>query len=357
MINVTKTFLPPFEEYIVELESIWNSRNLTNRGLCVRELENELMNFLEIDNILLMANGTLPIQIALKAIGEPGEIITTPFSYVATSSAIVWESFKPVFVDIDKDHFTIDESKIENAITNKTKAILATHVFGNPCNVLEIERIAKINGLYVIYDAAHAFGVKLNGDSIFKFGDISTCSFHATKLFHTGEGGAIFSTDVQIRKRIFLSHNFGHISPTEFDGVGINGKMSELHAALGKTVLPYINEIIKKRKDLVTLYIENLNWSKLETIQIRDNVEWNYSYFPIVFSSPKKLEIVLDILNSIDIFPRRYFFPSLNKIDYLTGQTMPISESLSERVLCLPLYHDLSVDILKKICLNINAHL
>jgi dTDP-4-amino-4,6-dideoxygalactose transaminase len=262
-----------------------------------------------------------------------------------------------VFVDIDKDHFTIDESKIENAITNKTKAILATHVFGNPCNVLEIERIAKINGLYVIYDAAHAFGVKLNGDSIFKFGDISTCSFHATKLFHTGEGGAIFSTDVQIRKRIFLSHNFGHISPTEFDGVGINGKMSELHAALGKTVLPYINEIIKKRKDLVTLYIENLNWSKLETIQIRDNVEWNYSYFPIVFSSPKKLEIVLDILNSIDIFPRRYFFPSLNKIDYLTGQTMPISESLSERVLCLPLYHDLSVDILKKICLNINAHL
>ena len=216
MINVTKTFFPPLAEYEEQLQRIWKNEWLTNRGELVLELEDKLKRHLDVPNIILMTNGTLPIQIALKLLANGGEVITTPFSYVATTSAIVWENCTPVFVDIHPEYLTIDETKIEAAITEKTTAILATHVFGNPCNVEVIEAIAKKYNLKVIYDAAHCFGVNYTGQSIFNYGDVSTCSFHATKLFHTGEGGAAFCNNEKLFHKVFYSHNFGHNGPDRF---------------------------------------------------------------------------------------------------------------------------------------------
>jgi dTDP-4-amino-4,6-dideoxygalactose transaminase len=236
MINVTKTFFPPLEGYNQQVQRIWDNQWLTNRGKLLLELEETLKAYLSVSNIIIMNNGTIPLQIALKILGNQGEIITTPFSYVATTSAIIWENCKPVFVDIHPEFLTIDETKIEQAITPKTTAILATHVFGNPCNIKAIEQIAKKNNLKVIYDAAHAFGVEYNGKSIFDYGDVSTCSFHATKLFHTGEGGALFCSDKALRHKMFYSHNFGHNGQLDFHGLGINGKISELQAAMGLAV-------------------------------------------------------------------------------------------------------------------------
>ena len=254
MIPVTKSFLPPIEEYMAQVQRAYNNQWLTNRGELVKELEENLKSYLSTDNILITNNGTVPLQIAIKLLGNGGEIITTPFSYVATTAAIVWEGCTPVFVDINPEYLTIDETKIEAAITEKTTCILATHVFGNPCNVEAIDAIAKKHNLKVIYDAAHCFGVKYNDKSIFEYGDVSTCSFHATKLFHTGEGGAVFCKDETLRHKIFYSHNFGHDGPLSFHGLGINGKISELQAAMGLAVWPYISDIIDKRKNVVHAY-------------------------------------------------------------------------------------------------------
>jgi dTDP-4-amino-4,6-dideoxygalactose transaminase len=354
MINVTKTYFPPIEEYTKQLERIWKNQWLTNRGELIIELEDKIKEYLSIDNILIMNNGTIPIQIALKLLGNYGEIITTPFSYVATTAAIVWENCKPVFVDIHPEFLTIDETKIEAAITDKTTAILATHVFGNPCNIESIETIAKKYNLKVIYDAAHCFGVTYKGKSIFEFGDASTCSFHATKLFHTGEGGAIFCKDKELMHKIYYSHTFGHLGPIDYYGVGINGKISELQAAMGLVVLPKMNFIIEERKKVVDYYKENLNFSKLKSIKIRENTVWNYSYYPVIFDSEYTLLNVQKALNVNQIFPRRYFYPSLNTIEYSKGAIMPISESISECVLCLPLYVGLTVKDLENIVEIIN---
>ena len=272
MINVTKTFFPPIEEYQKQLQRIWSNEWLTNRGELVLELEEKLKKYLSVDHILVTNNGTIPIQIALKLLGNGGEIITTPFSYVATSAAIVWEHCTPVFVDIHPEYLTIDETKIESAITDKTTAILATHVFGNPCHVEAIEAIAKKHQLKVIYDAAHAFGVTYKGESLFHYGDVSTCSFHATKLFHTGEGGAIFCKDPSLAHQIFYSHTFGHLGPIDYYGVGINGKISELQAAMGLTVLPYVAEIVKDRKAVVDFYNAHLDFSKLQSLKIKTHL-------------------------------------------------------------------------------------
>ena len=338
MINVTKTFFPPLEEYEQQLQRVWKNQWLTNRGELLLELEEKIKKYLSVSNIIIMTNGTIPIQIALKILGNSGEIITTPFSYVATTASILWENCTPVFVDIHPEYLTIDETKIEAAITLKTTAILATHVFGNPCHVTAIEAIAKKHNLKVIYDAAHAFGVIYEGKSLFDYGDVSTCSFHATKLFHTGEGGALFCNDAELHRKMFYSHNFGHNGPLAFHGLGINGKISELQSAMGLTVLPYIDEIIKSRKDTVDYYTENLDFNKLLTIKIRENTTWNYSYYPILFNSEEQLLRVQKALNEAQIFPRRYFYPSLNTIDFVKGTSMPISESVAARVLCLPLY-------------------
>lgn len=355
MINVTKTFLPPIEEYTMQLQRAWDNQWLTNRGELVLELEEKLRHYLSVSNIILTNNGTVPLQIALKLLGGQGEIITTPFSYVATTATIVWEHCIPVFVDIDSEHLSIDETKIEDAITDKTTAILATHVFGNPCNIEAIEAIAKKHQLYVIYDAAHAFGVQYKGKSIFDYGHISTCSFHATKLFHTGEGGAMFANDSQLQSKLFYSHNFGHDGPLAFHGLGINGKMSELQAALGLTVLPYMETIIAERKKVVDFYNENLDFSNLQALKIRGNTDWNYSYYPIIFENEEQLSQTQKDLNEANIFPRRYFYPSLNTIEYVKGNAMPISESIASRVLCLPLYVGIKLSFLKEITELLNS--
>ncbi|MDT0556017.1 DegT/DnrJ/EryC1/StrS family aminotransferase [Patiriisocius hiemis] len=342
MINVTKTFLPPQEVYQAILKRAWDKVWITNRGALVKELEKKIQAYLQSVPLLTMTNGTLPLQIAIKALGLQGEIITTPFSYVATTSTISWEGCTPVFVDIHPHYLTIDETKIEAAITPKTTAILATHVFGNPCAIKEIEAIAIKHNLKVIYDAAHCFGVQYKGESIFNFGDVSTCSFHATKLFHTGEGGAAFCNDALLFEKLFYHHNFGHKGKEDFQGVGINGKMSELQAAMGLAVMPYIDDIIKHRKAAVAFYKDHL--SQFETIKIREETQWNYSYFPLIFDTEAQLLQVQQKLNTQDIFPRRYFYPSLNTLPYVSHTDMPISESISKRVLCLPLSHDITDD-------------
>jgi dTDP-4-amino-4,6-dideoxygalactose transaminase len=355
MIPVTKTFLPPQEEYNSFLKRAWDKAWLTNRGELTIELEDKLKKYLDVSHLIITNNGTIPIQIALKLFGKGGEIITTPFSYVATSAAIVWENCTPVFVDINSDYLTIDETKIESAITSKTTAILATHVFGNPCHIEAIENIAKKHNLKVIYDAAHSFGVKYNNQSVFNFGDVSTCSFHATKLFHTGEGGAMFCNSDAIYHQLFYSHNFGHNGPLEFHGLGINAKISELQAAMGLAVFPYMNHIITERKKVVDFYNENLNFKTVRTLKIRENTDWNYSYYPLIFNSEATLlKIQVELLKE-NILPRRYFYPSLNTIDYVKGDKMPISESIASRILCLPLYVGIPKEALEKIIQIINT--
>ncbi|MEC5166419.1 dTDP-4-amino-4,6-dideoxygalactose transaminase [Flavobacterium sp. PL11] len=356
MINVTKTFFPPIAEYTFQVQRAYTNEWLTNRGELVRELEEKLTDYLKLDvaKMFITNNGTIPLQIALKLLGGGGEIITTPFSYVATTAAIVWENCTPIFVDIHPEFLTIDETKIEAAITDKTTCILATHVFGNPCNIEEIERIAKKHNLKVIYDAAHSFAVQYKGKSVFEYGDVSTCSFHATKLFHTGEGGAVFCKDPELYRKIYYSHNFGHNGPVDFFGLGINGKISELHAAMGLAVFPYMDEILAGRKDVVDFYNTNLDFTTLAKMKLRDGTDWNYSYYPVMFESEAALLKIQKALNEAQIFPRRYFYPSLNRVNYVESQEMAISESIASRILCLPLYLSLEKNDLERIVEIIN---
>jgi len=354
-IPVTKTFLPPQEEYQRLLKRVWDKGWITNRGDLILELEKKLKTFLNSPNLIITNNGTISLQLAIKTLDLKGEIITTPFSYIASASSIVWENCKPIFVDIDKEYLTINEAQLESAITSNTVAILAVHVYGNPCNVEEIQRIADKYSLKVIYDAAHAFGVNYKEQSIFDFGDISTCSFHATKLFHTGEGGAIFIKNTKLYNKTFYHHNFGHDGSEKFHGLGINGKLSELQAAMGLSVFPYIDDIIKKRREIYNTYVHLLCKNPSILFQkIREDVDYNFAYFPVIFSSEEQLLKVKEGLQRNEIFPRRYFYPSLNTIDYLKGQRMPVSESIASRVLCLPLYVGLELSDVKRIVTLIN---
>ena len=357
MINVTQSFLPPIDEYSKILQKSWDKKWITNRGELILELENKLKIFLGIENITITTNGTLPLQIAIKALELKGEIITTPFSYIASSSVISWENCTPVYVDIHPEYLTIDESKIEEKITEKTVAILATHVFGNPCNVEKIDEIAKKHNLKVIYDAAHCFGVKYNGESIFNFGNVSTCSFHATKIFHTGEGGCMITADKELHEKLFYHHNFGHNGPEDFHGIGINAKTSELQAAMGLAVFNHLDEIFKGRKNAIGVYDEFLDFSKIKKMKLREGTEWNYHYYPVIFESEETLLKVKEALNKENIFPRRYFYPSLNTVKYLNGEKMPISESVSKRIICLPLYAELQPEIAEKISNLINQNI
>lgn len=359
MVNVTKTYFPPINSFIKQIEKIYDNQWLTNRGELVRELEIKISDYLNLleSKFLIMNNGTIPIQIALKLLGNGGEIITTPFSYVATTASIIWEGCTPVFVDIDPDYLTIDEEKIEAEITNNTTCILATHVFGNPCNIEKIEKIASKYNLYVIYDAAHCFGVKYKNKSIFEYGDVSTCSFHATKIFHCGEGGGIFTNNSSLFDKFFYSHNFGHDGPLDFHGLGINGKMSEISAAMGLAVLPNMESIIHGRKKVVDFYDANLVFKNFRKMRLRSLIDWNYSYYSIIFKSEKLLLKVQKILNENNIFPRRYFYPSLNKIKFVGSNSIcPNSEKISKTILCLPLYFDLSISDQKKIISIINNY-
>lgn len=351
MILVTQPFLPPKNEYERFLEQIWSRKWLTNMGPFSNQLENELKKYLKIKHLLFVTNGTVALQMAIKALGLKGEIITTPFSFVATTSSIVWEGCQPVFVDIDKDSLNIDPTKIEAAITDKTSAILATHVYGNPCDVEAIEKIAQKHNLKVIYDAAHAFGVQVNGKSIFEYGDISTCSLHATKLYHSVEGGLVITKDAELLKKLNYIRNFGISGFDTFAELGINGKNSEYHAAMGLANLKYIGEIIDKRKALTKRYDENLSNLKSFRPLWHKHSENNGAYYPIVLESEELLLKIVEGLKASEIGTRRYFYPSLARtLPYLNSTEMPITDDISKRVLCLPMYYDLSFDEVDLIC-------
>ncbi|HMX39472.1 MAG TPA: DegT/DnrJ/EryC1/StrS family aminotransferase [Saprospiraceae bacterium] len=343
MINVTKPYLPAYADYAHYLEGIWQRNWLTNNGPLVNELELQLKDYLGLEHFLFLSNGTIAIQMAIKALELKGEIITTPFSYVATTSSIVWEGCTPVFVDIDPNTLNLDPALIEAAITKKTSAILATHVYGNPCDIDGIQAVADKHKLKVIYDAAHCFGTRYKGRSVFNYGDVSTSSFHATKLFHTVEGGCVCTTDAEITRRLSLLRNFGHTSPVEFDGVGINAKNSEFHAAMGLAMLKEMESIRARRKEQWLHYQKLLAKAPARTIKIdAEKTEFNYAYFPLIFETESQLLKSMEALNVHAIYPRRYFYPSLNRINYVNHIPCPVSEDVAPRVLCLPLYHQLS---------------
>ena len=311
----------------------------------VFELEEKLAAYVGVKHCISCSSGTdaLLIPLMAKGIGKGDAVLTTPFTYIATAEVIALLGATPIFVDIHPEYLTIDETKIEAAITPRTSAILVTHVFGNPCAVEEIETIAKKHNLKVIYDAAHCFGVTYKGKSIFEYGDVSTCSFHATKVFHTGEGGALFTNNTALFDKLFYHHNFGHKGALEFYGLGINAKISELQAAMGLAVFPYIDAILKDRKRIVELYAKELN--EFQQLKLREETQWNYAYFPILFDSEEQLLKVSSSLNEKEIFPRRYFYPSLDELPYVNDTTCPISQSISKRVMCLPLFYKLDVNI------------
>lgn len=351
MIAITKPFLPPIDEYNSYLEGIWKRQWLTNMGPLASELEMKLKSHLQVKHLLFVTNGTVALQMAIKALDLKGEIITTPFSFVATTSSIVWEGCSPVFVDIDSNSLNIDPLKIEAAITKDTTAILATHVYGNPCDVLAIEQIAQKHNLKVIYDGAHAFGVTINGKSVYEYGDISICSLHATKLYHSTEGGLVITKDPELLKKLAYIRNFGFDGPEAFAELGINGKNSEFHAAMGLANFPHIQSIHLKRKLLTETYDSNLkNLKALKPIW-NANGSINYAYYPLVFESEELMLKAKAYLESHEIFTRRYFYPSLsNVLPYVEKITMPISDEIAKRVLCLPLYFDLTTEEVEMIC-------
>jgi dTDP-4-amino-4,6-dideoxygalactose transaminase len=345
IIPVTKPFLPPQDEYSRYVKEIWQREWLTNNGPLVNDLELKLKEYLQLDHLLFVSNGTLALQLAIKALNLSGEVITTPFSYVATTSSIVWEQCVPKFVDIDPQTFNIDASKIEAAISPHTSAILATHVFGNPCDIAAISEIAQRHGLKVIYDAAHCFGTKYQGKSVYEYGDISTASFHATKLFHTTEGGAVVTKDPQLLRKMSLLRNFGHTSAVDFDGVGINAKNSEFHAAMGLCVLKYMDGILAKRRQQWLQYRDLLKNLQADFLTVTPgDVIYNHAYFPVVFRSEEILVKSYQALQLQNVICRRYFYPSLNTLNYVERMDCPVSERISSRVLCLPLYNDLGYE-------------
>lgn len=342
MIPVTKPFAPPIQEYTQLLEGVWQRNWFTNNGPLVNDFELKVKKKLNLPHFLYVSNGTVAIQLAIKALGLKGKIITTPFSYVATTSSIAWENCMPVFADIDPKTFNIDPATIENCIDEDTCAILATHCFGNPCAITAIEAIAKKHGLKVIYDAAHAFGTMYKGESIFTYGDISTTSFHATKLFHTIEGGGLFTMNPELLRIMAYMRNFGHDGPEHFLGIDINGKNSEFHAAMGLLNLRYVDEIMEKRKELSRNYDQLLSELNITKQTIESDTEFNYSYYPVLFKDESTLLKMKSRLEQYEIFTRRYFYPTLNSLPYTMQEKAPVAEDISRRILCLPLYHNLS---------------
>lgn len=354
-INVTKPFLPPLSEFIEYLENIWEEKWLTNNGKYHQIFEKELADYLGVKYISLFANGTLALITALQALRISGEVITTPFSFVATTHSLWWNNIKPVFVDIEPFTFNIDPEKIEAAITPKTSAILPVHVYGNPANIRAIQNIADNYGLYVIYDAAHAFGVKLNGESILNFGTLSILSFHATKVFTTFEGGAIISHDLSMKRRIDNLKNFGFAGETTIVAPGINAKMNEFQAALGLLQLKYVSQAIEKRK-IATIRYRNL-LKDIDGIRFLDdlpNVDHCYSYFPILIDQEKcgkSRDDIYEKLKEFNIFSRRYFYPLISNIPTYRGlpsanpENLPIANQIANQVLCLPLYTEIGDDV------------
>ncbi|WKV53049.1 MULTISPECIES: DegT/DnrJ/EryC1/StrS aminotransferase family protein [Dickeya] len=346
-IYVTSPLLPPLDEFTPYLEKIWDNKYLTNGGPFHQQLEQALAEYLGVKHLCLFTNGTLALLTALQALRITGEVITTPYSFVATSHSLLWNNLKPVFVDIDPVTCNLDPKKIEEAITPLTSAILPVHCYGIPCDVDRIQNIADVYGLKVIYDAAHSFGVKKDGDSILNYGDLSILSFHATKVFNTIEGGAIICPDAKMKKRIDYLKNFGFADETTVVAPGINGKMNEVQAAFGLLQLNYIDQALEDRKRIYRYYRDGLaQINSIRTLSVPDSIDWNYAYFPLFVNdySFDVREKLYDALKEHGIMSRRYFYPLISSFPMYRGlgsasaENLPVAADIANAVLCLPIY-------------------
>lgn len=343
LLQVTEPFLPSIDSYHELLEGVWQRRHLTNMGPLATELERRLREYLELPSpVHCVANGGLGLQILIKALGIRGRVITTPFSYIATAACPAWEGCPVVFADIEPNTLTIDPAAVEAAITPECEAIIATHVFGNPCNIEALESIASRHGLALIFDAAHAFGVTYQGKSVLSYGDASMVSTHATKLFHTVEGGFVTARDPGVMARVEWMRRFGHKGYDAFHGIGINAKLSELHAAMGLAMLPHLPDILNTRRQIVAAYerctalLDHIR----PGVTVRPDTVWNHSYYPVIFESEELLLSCVDRMKFENISPRRYFHPCLNQaLEIGNPDDCPVSLDISRRILCLPLSH------------------
>ncbi|MGC9374922.1 MAG: DegT/DnrJ/EryC1/StrS family aminotransferase [Bacteroidales bacterium] len=361
-IYVTRPSLPPLEEYVEYLEKIWGSRVLTNNGPFHQQFEEELADYLGVKYVSLFTNGTLALVTALQALRITGEVITTPFSFVATTHALWWNRIKPVFADIEPETFTLDPEKVEAAITPATTAILPVHVYGYPCRVKELDRIAKKYGLKLIYDAAHTFGARLNGTSLCHFGDLSILSFHATKVFNTFEGGAIVCHDAEMKNRIDHLKNFGFDGETSVIAPGINAKMNEFQAALGLLQLKYIEGNIEKRKQIATQYHEQLhNVKGIRLPTELPGLAYNYAYYPVLIDENefgKSRDKLYQEMRNNSVYARRYFYPLISNLPMYKGlisaqpYNLQVSNQIAEKIICLPIYPNLGKDIIEQIIIK-----
>lgn len=363
-IFVTRPFLPPLEEFLPYLEQIWENKVLTNCGPFHQQLEEELCKHLGVEYISLFANGTIALVTALQSLRITGEVITTPYSFVATSHSLLWNGIKPVFVDIDPTTLNLDPGRVEAAITPQTTAIMPVHCYGHPCDVDEIQRIADTYNLRVIYDAAHAFGVKCHCGSVLTHGDLSILSFHATKVFNTFEGGAIICPDAKTKVRIDQLKNFGHVGEVNVVAAGINGKMSEFNAALGLLQLKHIDTAISRRRQVDAAYREQLAGVRgIRCLEPSFEVTPNYAYFPVIVGNDFGMDrdALYHHLKASGIHPRRYFYPLISEFPMYRGlpsaraDNLPVAMDAARRVLCLPIYPDLSEDELRQICQVISS--
>ena len=358
-ITVTSPLLPDLDEFHQMLKEIWDSKWITNNGSFHRQLEKELADYLKVPYISLFTNGTLPLITALQALHVTGEVITTPYSFVATTHSLWWNGIKPVFVDIDPATCNLDPAKIESAITSRTTAIMPVHCYGKPCDVKEIQRIADKYGLKVIYDAAHAFGVEVDGDSVLNAGDMSTLSFHATKVYNTVEGGALVMHDEKTKRRIDYLKNFGFKSETEVVAPGINSKMDEIRSAYGLLALKQVDASIERRRQVAVRYRSEVRGVPgITFFDDMPRVRHNYSYFPIFVDSEKygmTRDELYQKMKDKGVLSRRYFYPLISSFDTYSGlessdpANLPVANRIADSVLCLPMHHELSEEDMDKI--------
>lgn len=363
-IYITQPLMPPLDEFVELLRDIWDSKWLTNNAKFHQQFEQELADYLGVEYLSLFANGTLALITALQVLRITGEVITTPFSFVATTHALHWNGIKPIFCDIEPEFFNLDADKIESAITPKTTAILPVHVYGNPCNVEKITSIADTYGLKVIYDACHAFGVTIDGHSVLNYGDLAVLSFHATKVFNTFEGGAIVCHDAKTKKRIDFLKNFGFADEVTVVAPGINAKMNEAQAAYGLLQLRYVDQAIEKRRMLAACYHEYLREVRgIRMLAEMPNIRQNYQYFPVLINQKEfglSRNDVYEELKNYGIFTRRYFYPLISQFPTYRGllsasaENLPVAEQVTKHILCLPMYADLELEHVQYICQTIS---
>jgi len=349
VITVTKSFLAPKEEFLAYVDTIYETRRITNNGPLVQQLQQALKEYLGVEYLLLVTNGTLALQMAYRALDLHGTVITTPFSFVATASSISWMGMRPRFCDIDPETFCLDTDQLEELVTSDCSAIVPVQVFGNSCDIEGIEAVAKRHNLKVVYDASHAFGARYKGRSLLSYGDISTVSFHATKLFNTIEGGALIFKDKEVYERAKKLINFGITGPESIVGLGVNAKMNEFQAAMGLANLPYVQWCIERRGEIAARYREALD-GYVSFQKLHADMDYNNSYMPVVFDTYEKMAAVKARLEAQEIIPRRYFYPSLDTLSFLEDpHPQPVSRAIADRILCLPLYPDLEPEIVEQI--------